>query len=191
MIQKQQMAQLTILRYPDPRLMKPSEPVEVFDDALKKLVEDMGETMYKAPGVGLAAPQVNVRRRIIVVDTSEKRDNLMVLINPEIISLSEERKIYEEGCLSLPHIYEKVERPAQVKVKAQDVHGNWFELEGDGLLAVCLQHEIDHLKGTVFVDYLSPMKRNRIKTKLLKEERELKKAASTKSPDRNKKGGKR
>ena len=171
--------------------MKPSEPVEVFDDALKKLVEDMGETMYKAPGVGLAAPQVNVRRRIIVIDTSEKRDNLMVLINPEIISLSEERKVYEEGCLSLPHIYEKVERPAQVRVKAQDVNGNWFELEGDGLLAVCLQHEIDHLKGTVFVDYLSPMKRNRIKTKLLKEEREIKKAAATKSPDRNKKGGRR
>ena len=172
------MAQLTILRYPDARLMKPSEPVEVFDEDLARLVADMGETMYKAPGVGLAAPQVNVRRRIIVLDTSENKDQLMVLINPEIIETSEEKKLYEEGCLSLPHIYEKVERPARVKVKAQDIHGNWFEVEGDGLLAVCLQHEIDHLKGTVFVDYLSPMKRNRIKTKLLKEEREIKKAAA-------------
>ncbi len=184
------MAQLTILRYPDPRLMKPSEPVETFDDELKKLVADMGETMYKAPGVGLAAPQVNVRRKIIVVDTSEKKDNLRVLINPEIVSFSEEKKVYEEGCLSLPHIYENVERPAQVKVKAQDVNGDWFELEGDGLLAVCLQHEIDHLKGKVFVDYLSPMKRNRIKTKLLKEEREIKKAAA-KNTAKNKKEGKR
>ena len=186
------MTQLTILRYPDSRLMKPSEPVEVFDEALKKLVEDMGETMYKAPGVGLAAPQVNVHRRIIVVDTSEKKDDLKVLINPEIVSLSEEKKVYEEGCLSLPHIYENVERPAQVKVRARDIHGEWFELEGNGLLAVCLQHEIDHLKGTVFVDYLSPMKRNRIKTKLLKEEREIKKAEAAKgSAANNRKKGRR
>ncbi len=189
------MTQLTILRYPDSRLMKPSDPVEVFDEELKKLVEDMSETMYKAPGVGLAAPQVDVHRRIIVVDTSEKKDSLKVLINPEIVSLSEEKKVHEEGCLSLPHIYENVERPANVRVRAQNIRGEWFELEGEGLLAVCLQHEIDHLKGTVFVDYLSPMKRNRIKTKLLKEAREIKKAEvaknSTIKSRKNKKKGKR
>lgn len=172
------MAQLTILRYPDPRLLQPSEPVDTFDDNLKKLVADMAETMYKAPGIGLAAPQINVRRQVVVLDTSEKKDTLITLINPEIISVSEEKKSYEEGCLSLPFIYENIERPAQVKVRAQNVQGEWFELEGDGILAVCLQHEIDHLKGIVFVDYLSTMKRNRIKTKLLKEERALKKASA-------------
>ncbi len=184
------MALLKILRYPDTRLAKPSEPVEVFDDELKKLVADMGETMYDAPGIGLAAPQVNVHRRIVVIDTSENKDKLIALINPEIIKVSEEKKVYEEGCLSLPRIYENVERPAQVTVRAQDVDGNWFEIEGDGLLAVCLQHEIDHLKGTVFADYLSPMKRNRIKSKLLKEEREIKKAVSA-AASKAKKGGKR
>lgn len=187
------MALLKILRYPDARLAKPSDSVEVFDDELKQLVADMGETMYAAPGIGLAAPQVNVHRRVVVIDTSENKDKLTVLVNPEVIKVSEEKKVYEEGCLSLPYIYENVERPAQVTVRAQDVDGNWFEIEGDGLLAVCLQHEIDHLKGTVFADYLSPMKRNRIKSKLLKEEREMKKAAASanKPANKSKKGGKR
>lgn len=166
------MSILNILRYPDPRLHKIAKPITVFDDRLKKLVADMGETMYHAPGVGLAATQVDVHERVIVIDVSENNDHLQVFINPEIIWASEEKKVYDEGCLSVPGIYDGVERPAEVKVKACDADGQAFEVHADGLLAVCIQHEMDHLVGKVFVEYLSPLKRNRIKTKLLKEERE-------------------
>lgn len=164
---------LNILRYPDPRLQKVAKPVTVFDARLKKLAADMAETMYDAPGVGLAATQVDVHEQVVVIDTSETHDALQVFINPEIVWASEEKQMYDEGCLSVPGIYDGVERPARVKVRALDLDGKAFELEADGLLAVCIQHEMDHLKGKVFVEYLSPLKRNRIKTKLQKEEREL------------------
>jgi peptide deformylase len=169
------MALLPILRYPDPRLHKVAKPVTSFDERLKKLVADMAETMYEAPGVGLAATQVDVHEQVIVIDVSETRDQLIVLINPEIVRASEEKRVYDEGCLSVPGIYDGVERPAKVRVKALDTDGKSREFDADELLAVCVQHEMDHLKGKVFVEYLSPLKRNRIKTKLLKEERELKK----------------
>jgi peptide deformylase len=165
------MALLNILRYPDPRLHKVARPVTDFGEQLQQLVADMAETMYDAPGVGLAATQVDVHERLLVIDVSETHDQLQVFINPEITWASEEKQLYEEGCLSVPGIYDGVERPARVKVKALDQHGKQFELEADGLLAVCIQHEMDHLMGKVFVEYLSPLKRNRIKTKLLKEER--------------------
>lgn len=164
---------LNILRYPDPRLHKIAKPVAVFDERLKKLAADMAETMYDAPGVGLAATQVDVHEQLIVIDTSETHDDLRVFVNPEIVWASEETQVYDEGCLSVPGIYDGVERPARVKVRAFDVQGKAFEVDADGLLAVCIQHEMDHLKGKVFVEYLSPLKRNRIKTKMLKEEREL------------------
>lgn len=167
------MSLLPILRYPDPRLHKVAKPVAVFDARLKQLVADMAETMYDAPGVGLAATQVDVHEQVIVIDVSETHDQLRVFVNPEIVWASEEKQVYEEGCLSVPGIYDGVERPARVKVRAFDAEGKMFELEADGLLAVCIQHEMDHLKGKVFVEYLSPLKRNRIKTKLQKEEREL------------------
>ncbi|MDB5726986.1 MAG: peptide deformylase [Noviherbaspirillum sp.] len=167
------MSLLPILRYPDPRLHKIAKPVSVFDARLKKLAADMAETMYDAPGVGLAATQVDVHEQLIVIDTSETHDDLRVFINPKIVWASEEKQTYDEGCLSVPGIYDGVERPARVKVRALDIEGKPFELEADGLLAVCIQHEMDHLKGKVFVEYLSPLKRNRIKTKLVKEEREL------------------
>ncbi len=169
------MALLPILRYPDPRLHKIAKPVITFDERLKKLVADMAETMYEAPGVGLAATQVDVHERVIVIDVSETRDELRVLINPEIVWASDEKQVYDEGCLSVPGIYDGVERPARVRVKAVDAEGKALEFEADGLLAVCVQHEMDHLMGKVFVEYLSPLKRNRIKTRLQKEERELKK----------------
>lgn len=172
------MSILTIIRYPDPRLHKIAKPVSIFDDKLKTLIADMAETMYDAPGVGLAASQVDVHEQLVVIDTSETGIELRVFINPEIIWASEERKVYDEGCLSVPGIYDGVERPAEVKVRALDADGNAFELHADGLLAVCVQHEMDHLKGVVFVDYLSPLKRNRIKAKLQKEEREIKNKAS-------------
>jgi peptide deformylase len=165
------MAILNILRYPDPRLHKVARPVTEFGERLQKLVADMAETMYDAPGVGLAATQVDVHERLVVIDVSETHDQLKVFCNPEITWASEEREVYEEGCLSVPGIYDGVERPARVKVRALDQFGKEFELEADGLLAVCIQHEMDHLMGKVFVEYLSPLKRNRIKTKLLKEER--------------------
>jgi len=165
------MAKLNILRYPDPRLHKVAEPVTVFDERLATLVADMAETMYDAPGIGLAATQVDVHERVIVIDLSETKDALQVFINPEILWASDERKVYDEGCLSVPGIYDDVERPSKVKVRAQDVKGEFFEIDCDELLAVCIQHEMDHLMGKVFVEYLSPLKRNRIKTKLLKEER--------------------
>jgi peptide deformylase len=167
------MSLLSILRYPDPRLHKIAKPVSVFNARLKKLVADMADTMYDAPGVGLAASQVDVHEQVIVIDISDTHSELRVFINPEIIWASEEMKVYDEGCLSVPGVYDDVERHAQVKVRALDVDGKPFEVEADGLLAVCIQHEIDHLKGKVFVEYLSPLKRNRIKAKLLKEEREI------------------
>lgn len=164
---------LSILRYPDKRLHKIAQPVTVFDDRLKKLVADMAETMYDAPGVGLAASQVDQHIQLMVIDVSDAQKELMVFINPEILWVSEEKTVYDEGCLSVPGIYDGVERPAQVKVRALDADGNPFELEAEGLLAVCIQHEMDHLKGIVFVEYLSLLKRNRIKTRMLKEEREM------------------
>jgi len=167
------MSILNILRYPDPRLHKKAKPVTVFDERLKKLIADMAETMYDAPGVGLAASQVDVHEQLVVIDTSETNDQLQVFINPEIIWASEEKKVYDEGCLSVPGVYDGVERPAEVKVKAFDADGKPFEIHADGLLAVCIQHEMDHLQGKVFVEYLSPLKRNRIKTKMIKEEREI------------------
>ena len=175
LLRKSCMALLSILRYPDPRLHKIAKPVTDFDDRLKQLIANMAETMYEAPGIGLAATQVDVHQQVIVIDTSDTRDQLQVLINPQIIWASEDRQVYEEGCLSVPGIYDGVERPSRVRVRSCDADGNSLEFEADGLLAVCVQHEMDHLKGTVFVEYLSPLKRNRIKSKLQKEERELKK----------------
>ena len=169
------MAQLNILRYPDPRLHKIAQPVTVFDARIKQLVADMAETMYAAPGVGLAATQVDVHEQVVVIDVSDEGKNLQVFINPEILWASDEKRVYDEGCLSVPGIYDGVERPARVKVRAFDADGKAFEIDADDLLAVCIQHEMDHLKGKVFVEYLSPLKRNRIKTKLQKEEREMKK----------------
>ncbi|MDB5989692.1 MAG: peptide deformylase [Herbaspirillum sp.] len=168
------MALLSILRYPDPRLHKVAKPVTAFDARLKQLIADMAETMYAAPGIGLAASQVDVHQQLLILDISETTKELQVFINPEIIWASEEKKIYDEGCLSVPGVYDGVERPARIKARAVDADGKSFEVEADGLLAVCLQHEMDHLKGKVFVEYLSPLKRNRIRTKMLKEERDLK-----------------
>lgn len=164
---------LNILRYPDPRLHKIAKPVTVFDARLKTLVADMADTMYDAPGVGLAASQVNVHEQVLVIDTSETHTELRVFINPEILWASEEMQIYDEGCLSVPGVYDGVERHARIKVRAFDADGKPFEVDADGLLAVCIQHEMDHLKGKIFVEYLSPLKRNRIKAKMLKEERKL------------------
>ena len=167
------MSLLNILRYPDPRLHKIAKPVSVFDARVKQLAADMAETMYEAPGIGLAASQVDVHEQLIVIDISDTRSDLRVFINPEIVWASADMQVYDEGCLSVPGIYDGVERHAQVKVRALDADGRRFELEADGLLAVCIQHEMDHLKGKVFVEYLSPLKRNRIKAKMLKEEREM------------------
>ena len=163
------MTQLTILRYPDPRLHTIAKPVAVVDTRVQTLVDDMLQTMYAAEGIGLAATQVNVHERLIVMDVSEERDKPLVLINPEITWASDEKKINEEGCLSVPGIYDGVERALAVKVQSLDLDGNTQTLEADGLLAVCIQHEMDHLMGKVFVEYLSPLKRNRIKTKLVKQ----------------------
>jgi peptide deformylase len=166
------MALLNILCYPDPRLHTVAKPVTQFDDALRALVADMTETMYNAQGIGLAATQINVHQRVVVIDTSEERNQPLVLINPEITWASEERVKGEEGCLSVPGIYDGVERSVAVKLKAADEHGKVREIDAEGMLAVCMQHELDHLMGKVFVEYLSPLKRNRIKTKLLKAKRE-------------------
>ncbi|AQW30269.1 peptide deformylase [Ralstonia syzygii subsp. celebesensis] len=162
------MALLNILQYPDPRLHKVAKPVAEVDGRIRKLVADMAETMYDAPGIGLAATQVDVHERVITIDVSESRDELRVFINPEILWASKERKVWDEGCLSVPDIYDKVERPDRVRVRALNEKGETFELEADGLLAVCIQHEMDHLMGKVFVEYLSPLKQNRIKIKLKK-----------------------
>ena len=166
------MALLNILCYPDPRLHKVAKPVTAFDDKLRALVADMLETMYESQGVGLAATQVDVHQRLVVMDTTDERNQPTVLVNPEITWLSEERVKGEEGCLSVPGIYDGVERAVAVKVKAADEHGKVRELSAEGLMAVCVQHELDHLMGKVFVEYLSPLKRNRIKTKMLKAQRE-------------------
>jgi peptide deformylase len=162
------MAQLQILEYPDPRLKKVAKRVTEFDSRLRQLVADMAETMYAAPGIGLAATQVDVHERIIVIDASETKDQLRVFINPEILWASEETAVCEEGCLSVPGVYDEVRRPARVKVRAQDADGKTFELDCEGLLAVCIQHEMDHLTGKVFVEYLSALKQDRIRTKLRK-----------------------
>ena len=159
---------LNILRYPDARLHKVATPVTVFDESLKKLVADMAETMYAAPGIGLAATQVDVHKQVIVVDVSERRDSLVVLVNPEIVEAVGVSDI-EEGCLSVPTIYELVERSERVKVRAYDQNGNPFTLEAQGLLSVCIQHEMDHLKGKVFIEYLSQLKQQRIRAKLAKQ----------------------
>ena len=166
------MALLPILVYPDPKLHTVARPVEAVDDAIRTLVNDMFDTMYEANGVGLAATQVDVHQRVVVMDVSETRDQRVVLINPEIEWLSEERQTRDEGCLSVPGMYDGVERAIQVRVHALDENGNSRVIDADGLLAVCIQHEIDHLNGKVFVEYLSPLKRNRIKTKLAKARRE-------------------
>lgn len=162
------MALLNILNYPDRRLHTIAKPVERVDERIRQLVFDMGETMYAAPGIGLAATQVDVHERVIVIDLSETHDQLMAFINPEIIWTSELRQVSEEGCLSVPGIYDNVERFEQVRVRALNERGESFELEADGLLAACLQHEMDHLRGKVFVEYLSPLKQTRIKTKMKK-----------------------
>lgn len=164
------MALLPILHYPDPRLHTVAAPVTEVDDKIRKLVADMAETMYEAPGIGLAATQVDVHRRIVVIDVSEDKSGLMALINPEILERSGEQ-VCEEGCLSVPGIYEKVSRAERVKVRALNENGESFEFEADGLLAVCVQHEIDHLDGKVFVEYLSQLKLGRIKSKLAKKAR--------------------
>ena len=167
------MAKLEILRYPNPRLAIVAKPVQAVDDRIRTLVADMLETMYDAKGIGLAATQIDVHERVVVIDVSQERDAPMALINPELVWMSEERLKGDEGCLSVPGIYDGVERAAAVRVRALDEHGQSREIEAEGLLAVCIQHEMDHLRGKVFVEYLSPLKRNRIKTKLLKAERDL------------------
>jgi len=165
------MALLTILRYPDPRLHKVASAVKVFDEQLRTLVRDMAQTMYEAPGVGLAATQVNVHKQVIVIDVSETHDQLLVLINPRILQ-ADGSQVCEEGCLSVPGVYEEVERAEHVVVEAEDENGATFKLEADELLAVCIQHEMDHLKGKVFVEYLSRLKQTRIRSRMQKEARE-------------------
>src|SRR6185436_14276486 len=165
------MAILPILRYPDPRLHKIAKPVSVFDEEIRKLAANMAETMYAAPGVGLAATQVDVHKQLIVIDLSETRDQLQVLINPQILE-SRGKSDCEEGCLSVPGIFEKVARAEWVKVRAFDTSGKSFIIEANGMLSVCIQHEMDHLKGRVFVEYLSRLKQNRILSKLKKQQRQ-------------------
>jgi peptide deformylase len=166
------MALLPILTYPDPRLHTVAKPVQAVDARIKALITDMLETMYDADGIGLAATQVNVHERLIVIDTSQERNQPLVLINPEITWASEEKQVGDEGCLSVPGIYDGVERSTSIKVRALDGEGQSRELAAEGMLAVCIQHEMDHLMGKVFVEYLSPLKRNRIKTKMLKARRD-------------------
>ena len=166
------MAILSILKYPDPKLTTVAKPVKEIDARIKTLVADMLETMYDANGIGLAATQIDVHERVVVIDTSEDRDQPMVLINPEITWMNDERVKGDEGCLSVPGIYDGVERATEVKVKALDLDGKERTIDADGLLAVCIQHELDHLIGKVFVEHLSPLKRNRIRTKLLKAQRD-------------------
>ena len=167
------MALLSILQYPDPKLHTLARPVAAVDARIRSLIQDMLETMYDANGIGLAATQVNVHERLVVIDVSEERNEPLVLINPDIVWASEERVVNDEGCLSVPGIYDGVERSTQVKVSALDGEGVLRTIEAEGLLAVCIQHEMDHLKGKVFVEYLSPLKRNRIKSKMLKTRRAL------------------
>jgi peptide deformylase len=166
------MAKLSILRYPDPRLHTVAKPVAVVDDRIRQLADDMLELMYQADGVGLAATQVDVHERLIVIDTSEGRDDPRVLINPELIARSDEMTFADEGCLSVPSIYDKVKRHARVTVRALNRDGQPYEFDAEGLLSVCVQHEMDHLMGKVFVEYLSLLKRDRIKTKMIKKTRD-------------------
>ena len=166
------MAKLSILRYPDPRLHTVAKPVQEVDDRIRQLVDDMLETMYAADGVGLAATQVDVHERVIVIDTSEGRDDPKVLINPELVSRSDEMTLADEGCLSVPQVYDKVPRHARVTVRALGRDGQPVQFDADGLLSVCVQHEMDHLLGKVFVEYLSSLKRDRIRHKMIKKSRE-------------------
>lgn len=170
------MAILPILCYPDPRLHTVAKPVQEVDARIRTLIQDMLATMYDANGIGLAATQVDVHERVIVIDVSEERDQPIVLINPEITWASAETQVGDEGCLSVPGIYDGVERSSAVRVRALDAEGRSREIEAEGLLAVCIQHEMDHLMGKVFVEYLSPLKRNRIKSKMLKARREAERA---------------
>lgn len=164
------MALLPILHYPDPRLNKVAQPVARVDDRIRKLIKDMAETMYAAPGIGLAATQVDVHERVLIIDISEARDELLAFVNPEIVAASGEAE-HEEGCLSVPGIFDTVTRAARVTVRALNAQGEPFTLEAEGLLAVCIQHEIDHLEGKVFVEYLSRLKQTRIASKLKKQQR--------------------
>lgn len=166
------MATLTILNYPDPRLHTVAKPVAEVNNSIRQLISDMAETMYAAPGIGLAATQVNQHIQLIVIDTSKDQNQLQVFINPKIVAKSG-LKEHEEGCLSVPGVYELVTRAEKITVEAMDQHGKTFSLEAEGLLAVCIQHEMDHLLGKVFVEYLSPLKKSRIKTKMLKHAREI------------------
>ena len=166
------MAILPILCFPDPRLHKVAQPVAQVDERIQTLVKNMLETMYDAQGIGLAATQIDVHERVVVIDVSEERNEPLVLINPEITWASDEKQLGEEGCLSVPGIYDGVERSIAVKVKALDENGASREIEAEGMLAICMQHEMDHLLGKVFVEYLSPLKRNRIKTKLVKAQKQ-------------------
>lgn len=170
------MALLPILCFPDPKLHTVAKPVQAVDARIKTLLADMLETMYDAQGIGLAATQVDVHERVIVIDVSEEHKSPLVLINPEIVWASPQKQVNEEGCLSVPGIYDGVERSSAIKVRALDGEGQSREIEADGLLAVCIQHEMDHLLGKVFVEYLSPLKRNRIKTKMLKAQRDMQRA---------------
>ena len=173
------MTQLTILRYPDPRLHIIAKPVGAVDARVRQLAADMFETMYEAAGIGLAATQVNVHERLIVIDISENHDQPLVLINPEIVWASEETRIGDEGCLSVPGIYDGVERSIAVKVQAIGLDGKAQTHSAEGMLAVCIQHEMDHLVGKVFVEYLSPLKRNRIKTKMIKQKKNEERESAT------------
>ena len=167
------MATLKILEFPNPNLRKIAVPVTSFDSDLKCLIDDMFETMYEANGIGLAATQVDVHKRLLVLDVSEERNDPKVFVNPTIVVIESDLADYDEGCLSVPGFYETVSRPRKIKVSAQDKEGSQFELEADGVLSVCIQHEIDHLDGKLFVDYLSSLKRNRIKDKLQKEQKSI------------------
>ncbi|RZJ25984.1 MAG: peptide deformylase [Haliea sp.] len=170
------MALLPILSYPDPRLHTVAAPVAVVDERIRKLIADMLETMHDAQGIGLAATQVDVHERLVVIDVSEQRNQPLILVNPEIVWASEATQVNDEGCLSVPGIYDGVERASAVKVRALDGEGRERMIDAEGMLAVCIQHEMDHLMGKVFVEYLSPLKRNRIKTKMLKARRETERA---------------
>jgi peptide deformylase len=165
------MAILTILEFPDERLRKKAVPVDVFDESLTRLVEDMLATMYAAPGIGLAATQVNVQQQVIVIDISEEKNSPLVLINPEIVTRTGQEEM-EEGCLSVPGVFEKVQRAECVRIRTTDVGGSVTEFDADGLLAVCIQHEIDHLEGRLFVDRLSPLKRQLVRKRIKKEQRQ-------------------
>lgn len=166
------MAILNILEFPDPRLRTVAQPVDNVDDSIRTLIDDMFETMYAAPGIGLAASQVNVHKQVVVMDISEEQNDPLVFINPTVEVLDENTLPYDEGCLSIPGFYETIDRPSNIVVKALDRNGEAFILEPDGLLATCIQHELDHLKGKLFVDYVSSMKRERIRKKLEKSQRQ-------------------